>query len=431
MIISPRNTKLIGVARHRPVLGSGIAFGVKLTFSGSVSEAEKSSFSVSIAELKYDKNLAYSLTMDDGKESQFLNAYRYFSGSAAPADPYGGTIGKVFTDGCGNDVNFRAGIAIYTYSTDDLFNTTDLHEAPFDDFLSWQEIIEMYNGGWDVLNHEFGRPNGLNAYAARVEDHIDYVHAVTGALGTPITMSHFVIPGGFPNWISAQSDGLPYYTMGESAVFDAYTGSLPNPGNGNPRNKTVTNQAWKLDEIRFHDIHTGTPNINSASIDNTWLFQAPLRRFFRQSGGTSLATWKTYLDAKASAANSTDKYWLYDGCHGVTDPGSAGQVPWVDFYTFYDYMEANFGKAGNDTIWVASVQEVWEYLHVRHNAAIDVSWISDTEALITVDLSNCDHDLRRYDISLVLSTPPKPMSVSEVYGYSSSTNSQSLINLKS
>lgn len=381
-----------------------------IRFNKSIPAAYHDSIEAQLADLKYNKDFAYSLTMDDGKESQVLNVLPYFSGLGTPMDPYPGSLGRFQTDGCGNDVPFTAGLAIYSYSTDDVFNFNDLHAGPTADFLSWGEIMDAHRSGWDVMNHEFGRKDGLNLYSARVEDHIDHVWKVTDSLGQPILLSHFVVPAGLSNWLlpgrdSSNSFG-PLFFAGESPVFDTYSGGLPWPGPGRSRNKSVANQASPLDGVEFISTHQGEWNIANNAIGASDLVRVPLRRKFRQTGNTNLATWRIELDATAARSVGGEHYWLYEASHGTRNPVAPGQVPWNDFTAFFDYLEATYGKKGSDRVWMASAQEVWEYLHLRERAVVRSRWINTRTLMVRIDTRAADPDNRRYDLSLLLEGLP-------------------------
>ena len=108
-------------------------------------DSPPTNFSVSKANLKYDKDFAYSFTMDDGLRPQYTVAFPLLQST-------GGTYssGLTYTDGCGHDVNFKAGLSIYSLNLDG----NDVHiDTP--SYLTWSQITELCDFGWNVFNHGF------------------------------------------------------------------------------------------------------------------------------------------------------------------------------------------------------------------------------------------------------------------------------------
>jgi hypothetical protein len=112
---------------------------LKITFA-----SPPSSVSVSKAPLRYNKDFAYSFTMDDGYISQYKVALPLFKGGTIPGSlstPIGDqggdgsfSPGLFYTDGCGNDIPFRAGLAIYSWQKNQWVDQ-DLHDGI--NYTSW------------------------------------------------------------------------------------------------------------------------------------------------------------------------------------------------------------------------------------------------------------------------------------------------------
>ena len=66
--------------------------------------------SVSKAILRFNKDFAYSFTLDDATDDAFTTVFPLFKGGIIKPINLK-TAGLFFTDGCGNDVPFRAGVA--------------------------------------------------------------------------------------------------------------------------------------------------------------------------------------------------------------------------------------------------------------------------------------------------------------------------------
>ncbi|MCK5821835.1 MAG: polysaccharide deacetylase family protein, partial [Bacteroidales bacterium] len=142
--------------------------------------------SIQKARLRYNKSFAYSLTLDDGLDDAFTNAFKTLNGGYVEGN--GQTYpGLFFTDGCGNDLPFSGGLAWYSVSS----NFNDLHtNTP--GYIKWDELIDMYNAGWDVLNHSYSHETAETTdHFFQIDENQKIVFEKTG-----INMTQFIIPGG-------------------------------------------------------------------------------------------------------------------------------------------------------------------------------------------------------------------------------------------
>ena len=114
--------------------------------------------SVSTAALKYNKQLAFSFTLDDGYRSAYLTAYPLLNGghiSAPFPDEWrndeGGdgsySKGLFYSDGCNHNIPFKLAEAV---------NADGVNDLPVNrGHLSWPEVAALYKAGWDILNHSY------------------------------------------------------------------------------------------------------------------------------------------------------------------------------------------------------------------------------------------------------------------------------------
>ncbi|NJN33204.1 MAG: polysaccharide deacetylase family protein [Saprospiraceae bacterium] len=121
--------------------------------------------------------------------------------------------GLFFTDGCGNDIAFKAGIA---WNSSNPIGT-DPHTGEVDGMLTWQQLEALYAEGWDVFNHSFShraRWSGAMSraeYENEIRRNLDTVRKKTVS---KIEMPLFVVPSG-DNFY--QDFALQ---QGQKAVFD-------------------------------------------------------------------------------------------------------------------------------------------------------------------------------------------------------------------
>ncbi len=65
------------------------------------------------------------------------------------------------------------------------------------------------------------------------------------------------------------------------------------------------------------------------------------------------------------------------------------------------YVAGQYGRDGDDRIWAASLQEVYEYLQVRDQSRINMTW-DGNDLQVVVDLDHVPADLRRYALTLTV-----------------------------
>lgn len=74
------------------------------------------------------------------------------------------------------------------------------------------------------------------------------------------------------------------------------------------------------------------------------------------------------LESIAAAAGSDNYPWLHDFSHGPAD---------FQYLTdLFNAINDRYGKDGNDTVWFASVDEIYEYNYFRNNYMVEKS-VSD------------------------------------------------------
>ena len=97
--------------------------------------------SVSKAILRFNKDFAYSFTLDDATDDAFTTVFPLFKGGIIKPINLK-TTGLFFTDGCGNDVPFRAGVAWNTAG-----QAGDIHGGDVAGFLTWRQLDSLWGHG--------------------------------------------------------------------------------------------------------------------------------------------------------------------------------------------------------------------------------------------------------------------------------------------
>lgn len=328
---------------------------------------------IETAPLKYNKHLAYSFTLDDGYRSAYLTAFPLLNGGkiSAPAisewknDQGGdGTISKglFYSDGLGNKIPFKLALAI---------NGGAIGDAPQNrGHLSWAEVKEMYDAGWDILNHglHHATKHGTNFLTEVTEN----TTSIKKNLG--FTMSQFVVPGGEsdPGYqLEYERDAL---ANGSFSVA-SYVGAGP---------VIKVDQKVNLDKMIY------------------------ARTFVQSSKDTiTFKTMDRFLATFDSVAKLPNPIWYNEFTHGVGNGDLWNlSMRFPDFKYYMTIIANKYGSTGNDSIWMAPWQEVYEYIWLRDKVKINYEQ-KDKEVLVTIELPEIPETFRYHAISLIIDTKSK------------------------
>jgi hypothetical protein len=313
---------------------------------------------ISKAKLKYNKDFAYSFTFDDATADGFTTALPLLQG---------GTVNGVYypplqyTDGCGNALNFKAGIA---WNSSNNYGT-DCHTGDVPSLMSWRQLDELYRLGWDVLSHSYSHKarsthNMTNQdYAYEVEQNRVAVRQKTAAR---IEMPLFVVPSGDMNYYG------PAMQAGHQVVFD---------------------QNWTL-------MGNGGLQVD-AELPTT---PVKIHRQILDGNGMGMPI----LDGVVSKCTQNKHFWYNQFAHQIDDYRSGG----YNFNMFKNHIQTTankYGKNGNDKIWMAPLQEVYEYLITRQLINYSTQF-ADKDMTIRFDLNRLPTWMRRKTITLLVNAAP-------------------------
>ncbi|MFD1604295.1 polysaccharide deacetylase family protein [Flavobacterium artemisiae] len=342
-----------------------ITFKIKLKSAGKVK--------ITPSVLKYNKHFAYSFTLDDGYRSAYLTAFPLLKGGKVSppsidewkVDQGGdGTTSKglFYTDGFGNKIPFKLALAINGASL--------INEPSNRGHLSWEEVREMYNAGWDVLNHSFhhATKHGTN-YLTEVTDNTKSIKE-----NLDFTMSHFVVPGG---------EGDPDYhrEYEKEALKSEYFSVASYKGEG-PVYKI--NSKVNLDKL------------------------ISARTFVQSSKDTSsFKTMDKYLKTIDSIVKQKDPVWFNEFTHGTGNTNLWNlSMRFPDFKYYMTTLANKYGANGNDSLWMAPWQEVYEYIWLRDRIKVDFEQI-DKEVAVTIQIPEIPETFRNKSISLSVDSSSK------------------------
>jgi hypothetical protein len=316
--------------------------------------------SVTKAPLRYDKEFAYSLTFDDGSADAYVSGLPALQGGFVAGN--GTTYSQLnFTDGCGNTLPFRAGVAWNAASGIGIDN----HTGNVLGMMTWSQLDELYDKGWDVLNHSFShKARWLGAMTAT-----DYANEITRNLPETrnktrnrIEMPAFVVPSG---------DGYYQdiaYAQGQKIVFDQSPNSVGIGG------LSVGNSIPQFGQV-----------VHRSEVDQ------------------QVTTGGNMIGNVANRAAGGERIWYNEFTHRISNFGSSAGLPFVNFRNHVERIASRWGKNGTDKMWMAPLQEVFEYLTVRQTATYTAT-LNGNQLTIDFNMQNVPTWLRRRPLTLVLNS---------------------------
>ncbi|NCD70712.1 polysaccharide deacetylase family protein [Mucilaginibacter agri] len=325
--------------------------------------AKPSAVKVTAAPLKYNKHFAFSFTVDDGYRSAYLTAFPLLNGGKV-SGPFpdewkndeggdgGISKGLFYSDGCGNLVPFKMAVALNAASVGDM----PLNRG----HLSWPEVKELYNAGWDILNHGYhhATKHGTD-YDTEVAENISFVKKQLG-----LTMTQFVVPGG-------ESDP-GYEHLYEKAAFK--NGELGVASIGGVSPITRVDGAVKLDSL----IHQ--------------------RDFICSRKDNAVVAHE--LKIIDSLVKQPHPVWYDQFSHGVGNSNLWGiSLLFPEFKYYMAALADKYGVKGADNMWMAPYQEVYEYIWLRDRIRINTQ-LKGSDLLIKVSLPAIPFAMRHKAISL-------------------------------
>jgi peptidoglycan/xylan/chitin deacetylase (PgdA/CDA1 family) len=335
--------------------------------------ASDAKVSVNAAPLKYNKHMAFSFTLDDGYRSAFTCAYPLLNGgtvSKSIPDEYhndsGGdgqtSAGLFYTDGCGNQVPFKLAVAL---------NAGIVYDKPDNRArLSWPEVQQLYNSGWDILNHGYHHlsKHGTD-YNSEVLENIKLVKEKIG-----FTMTQFVVPGGEhdPGYEHLYENDA--FASGAFAVA-SYVGVGPAIRVDRPVNLDRMIYARDL-------LNSNKDSVNLRAVDKQLLKMDSLMK-------QPYPVWYNAFTHNAGNGNLWSISLIYP-----------------EFKYLMTSLANRYGKNGSDELWMAPWQQVYEYVWLRDHIKVATRQ-SGRNVTIRLEIPEIPPTFRYADISLHIKTNSK------------------------
>ena len=317
------------------------------------SKINKNAIRAEIPHLKYNKSWLFMLTQDDCKQAAYSSTWAaingkplsrsyyyhapHLAGKDLPPDSYflGKTLGS--TDGTGNEIRFA-----FTTTLSPEWNWMNEKTSVKPEYkkefyrfymkkgLTWTDVKEMTNYGVGIAFHNLAVNNEKNAE---------------------------ILLRQYPN----AQDSILKYLNGRGCK------TLAEPDD----NKAYVTAALEYPPIQTMVAQAGTVKLYPFKVTDD-LHNVLIERWFNDSPNY----FKPLIEEQLQKPKE-ERMAIYIGVHG-TDSG------WVNFLL---WLNDNYGKDGDDSMWFPSQEEYYEYNYYRtHGAAPQIEVIDETTLKLTVDL---------------------------------------------
>lgn len=324
------------------------------------------------APLKYNKDFALILQMDDGSPTLYTQVLPYFRGEQ-------GFPGLFYGDGVFGTHHFKMETAHFSFNA--LGN--DLHDDE-PGFLNWQQMQSLWQNQFGITNHGLTEPPTGDT-EMEVRRNISYTQRNTAGPGNEagIKMQTYVVPG-------INASHIPVAKQHHLAVFHQGMSAIENPA--------------RVEEL---------PPIEGLEISR-W----PITNNLFQE-----------VQAVANMSDSANHYIATYFNHGFTPP----DITFAQFQEQLNLIANTYGAGGSDRLWSATSAEVFEYLRLRELISMHASQQGNVLTL-TFSADDLPVDFRYYGLSIAVEGESLILSleVDDPTGMSSYTSdgNQALINLR-
>ena len=302
--------------RYLKYYGDRIVFSVTVPDGISVEDVN-----LSVAPLKYNKHFAFTYTADDSVVGAYSRIWRrinkkwiddteFFHMGMAPTSGYIPANTLCVTDGCGNDRRFGFGVAIWPTLRDEYHpngRIADSSTSKTNIYITWEELRVILDFGGSVYFHNMDETKYDKTVVPDIikglKDDQDKAFEKLGR-----KMKVLALPDGLQTYVDA----------GREANFIAFMRS------------SLSNELIYL-----------------KSCGDLWKGET--------YGGNHTSDIALKLEELAAQASSDNPYWVAITSHRVD----------LKMMEMIEMVYSLYGAAGADNIWVASWDEIFEYVSMR------------------------------------------------------------------
>ena len=308
--------------------------------------------SVSLAPLKYNKDFALSMEIDDGGLTIFTHGFPVFEGGLVNGTTY---PGLTYSDGCNNLHHFKMSSVLFSFNGDGE-NGPDVHVDNAYEMVSWDQLNTLVQNDWGVINH------GLNSNANTDPVFMDY--SISRNQSYIRRQLYETTPGGVITHLHTNPNGSEPWTTAASNLgyLSTYNQNQPSP---------------------LGD-HGG--NVNNTATDWT-----AFQNIYRLDAGPT--NMQQFVSGLADSSINGANYWGAVFTHSLIT-----QYPFNTFLSDFNFINSTYGSGGLDNILMTSDEEIRDYLLIRD--AVDVNFAILGTSLYITFTGEVPDDLKFYSMSL-------------------------------
>lgn len=293
------------------------------------------------APLKYNKNFALILHMDDGDPAIHDQVMPYFKGQD-------GNPGLFFNERPGGDkMPFKMDAAYYSLNS----NGDDVHNY-VDGYLHWDNLINLWAGEFGLVNRGLTDPPTTDA-ALEVQRNASFTKRQTasGTIPDGAEMHVYVIPPeGSNQLVEAKTNNL--------AVFNNSATAIANPA-------------------RVEDL--------------------PVIAGVELARGNIASNLFNQVNNIAAQCDANNHYIASFYNHGFDN----GEISFAAFKSQMDQIALAFGRDGDNSIWSGSSTEVFEYLRIKELVTV-IPTFQDNVLTLRFSGENIPDNFRFYALTMVV-----------------------------
>lgn len=305
---------------------------------------------VTMADFKFNKDIAFMCGFDDALINQYSHMFPLFTGGVSGMNGVN-YPGLKYSDGTGAMVPFHATMVVPVGG----LRVIDNEDNPAS--YSYVKLKQMVDAGFGINNHSYYHGGGDTPW-----DIVDTIKKAEQALFD--YMGYRPIVGTTP----ASEFGYMY-------TFEIL-GYLLNNSTFNEGNAEMT----RYGKIRPNDVPTSFFNLDRAYFGDNYT-------------DSEAADSKRYIDEIYNDCDNGQKMMGNMFTHG---PGEVN-----NFDSVYTYLLNHPKNTNKNRLWVPSVQEFFEYFHVKRNTVINQS-VAGNQLTLTLDQTNVHPNIRNRSMSLLL-----------------------------
>lgn len=284
---------------------------------------EPQDFSVKSTALRYDKQHALTYAQDDNQVGTVKSVLPLFSGGLPEFDTEV-SEGRYITDGFGNLVTFKTNSVAFAYrgSTQVWDWASKGPDSYAKDYMTYTRLDSLLAKGGSLVSHQFWEMDG---YADSV--------VVTA-------------PFRYVEWQEELGNVRPFSFV---------------KGGGQTFNDTIWSKGWF--ELGSLVGVLRTKNFNSELRLDTIDFSKTTEAVLMGRYNIEEHTAPMIMDVVDNFMKEPGNVWLQLFSHNITDKDDF--LDYWQFKAFVDNLENTYGRFGTDKIWVPSISEMVQYLHMR------------------------------------------------------------------